>query len=183
MNGEVEIHVGEREGVLAVPYAALRTPRDVGSAAAVLGLDPAAVEAEIAQPKAAASVDSSAKAAVQPAGRPAGAGRHSPGGAGSARAGNGAQSGMRASRGNTYIVFALRAGRPAPVTIRTGLTDLDYVEVLDGLAETDTVLVLPSASLIASQQQMRDRIQRMTGGGGIPGMQQNQGSQSQPPRR
>jgi HlyD family secretion protein len=37
MNSEVEIHVGEREDILAVPNAALRTPRDVGSAAEVLG--------------------------------------------------------------------------------------------------------------------------------------------------
>jgi len=29
------------------------------------------------------------------------------------------------------------------VQIRTGLTDLDYVEVLSGLTEQDTVLVLP----------------------------------------
>jgi HlyD family secretion protein len=150
MNAEVEIHVGVRENVLAVPYAALRTARDAGSAAAVLGLDPAGVQAEIAQAKQRTTPDSAA----------AGAGR-----------------------GSTYIVFALRDGKPVPVTVRTGLTDLDYVEVVAGLAETDTVLVLPSASLIASQQQMRERIQRMTGGGGIPGMQQNPTGQAQPPRR
>ncbi|HVH08742.1 MAG TPA: efflux RND transporter periplasmic adaptor subunit, partial [Gemmatimonadales bacterium] len=40
MNAEVEIHVGQRQGVLAVPNAALRTAKDVGSAASVLGLDP-----------------------------------------------------------------------------------------------------------------------------------------------
>jgi len=39
MNTEVEIHIGERQGVLAIPNAALRTARDVASAAAVLGLD------------------------------------------------------------------------------------------------------------------------------------------------
>jgi HlyD family secretion protein len=183
MNGEVEIHVGMREDVPAVPYAALRTPRDVGSAAAVLGLDPAAVQAEIAQAKTPAPADSSPGAVAPPAGRPAGAGRGGQRGPASRGAGNGGQSGMRNGRGNTFIVFALRGGKAAPVTIHTGLTDLDYVEVLDGLAETDTVLVLPSASLIASQQQMRERIQRITGGGGIPGMQQNQGSQTPPPRR
>ena len=40
MNAEVEIHVGRRDSVLAVPNAALRTQRDVGSAAQVLGLSP-----------------------------------------------------------------------------------------------------------------------------------------------
>jgi len=38
MNCEVEIELGRRENVLAVPSAALRTPRDVDSAARVLGL-------------------------------------------------------------------------------------------------------------------------------------------------
>jgi hypothetical protein len=70
-----------------------------------------------------------------------------------------------------YIVFVLRDGKPAAIRIRTGLTDLDYVEVLSGLAEGDQVLLLPSASLVNSQQEMRDRFQRMTGGG-LPGVQQ-----------
>jgi hypothetical protein len=58
------------------------------------------------------------------------------------------------------------------VPIRTGLTDLDYMEVLGGLSEGDTVLVLPSAGLLSSQREMRERFQRMTGGGGLPGVQQ-----------
>jgi hypothetical protein len=85
----------------------------------------------------------------------------------------------RAGGGGSYIVFVLQDGQPTPKIIKTGLTDLDYIEVLEGLGETDTVIVLPSASLVASQQEMRDRIQRMTGGGGIPGMQQQQPTQSQ----
>jgi len=48
MNTEVEIHIGQRQGVLAVPNAALRTPRDVASAAGVLGLDVQAVERQLA---------------------------------------------------------------------------------------------------------------------------------------
>src|SRR5216117_1658779 len=50
MNTEVEIHTGQRQGVLAVPNAALRTPRDVASAASVLGLDVQAVERQLASP-------------------------------------------------------------------------------------------------------------------------------------
>src|SRR5918998_74163 len=49
MNAEVEVHIGERREVLAVPNAALRTPRDVGSAAQVLGLDPGAVQRALAE--------------------------------------------------------------------------------------------------------------------------------------
>jgi len=73
--------------------------------------------------------------------------------------------------GGSYIVFALRSGRPAPLRVRTGLTDMDYSEVISGIGEKDTVLLLPSASLIQSQAEMRDRMQRMAPGG-MPGMQQ-----------
>jgi HlyD family secretion protein len=74
--------------------------------------------------------------------------------------------------GGSYIVFVLRDGKPTPVRIQTGLTDLDYSEVRSGLTEQDTVLLLPSASLVQSQTEMRDRFQRMAGGGGVPGMKQ-----------
>jgi hypothetical protein len=134
MNAEVEVHIGRRDDVLAIPYAALRTQRDAPSAAAVLGLDPAVLDSLRVS-------------------RPDGAGRSAGG------------------RRNSYIVFRLRSGGPGPVMVRTGLTDLDYVEVLDGLSESDTVIVLPSASLVASQEQMRERIERVTGGG-LPGVQQ-----------
>ena len=48
MNTEVEIHVGRRENALAIPNAALRTQRDVASAAQVLGLDPNVVQQQLA---------------------------------------------------------------------------------------------------------------------------------------
>ena len=71
-----------------------------------------------------------------------------------------------------YIVFAKRGGQIVPVWIRTGLTNLDYSEVLSGLQPTDSVLLLPSASLVQSQQDSKDRLTRLTGGGAVPGMQQ-----------
>jgi hypothetical protein len=74
---------------------------------------------------------------------------------------------------------------PKAVWIRTGLTDLDYSEVVEGLQPNDSVLVLPSASLVQSQQESQERINRMTGGGGVPGMQQQgttaAGSRTTPP--
>jgi hypothetical protein len=78
--------------------------------------------------------------------------------------------------GGHYIVFVMRNGKPTAVNIKTGLTDMDYVEVLSGLNEGEKVIVLPSASLVNSQKEMRDRMQRVTGGGGIPGMNQQQKS-------
>jgi len=65
------------------------------------------------------------------------------------------------------------------VWIRTGLTDLDYSEVLQGLELGDSVYVLPSASLVQSQQDMQQRINRVTGGGGVPGMRQESGATTQ----
>ena len=102
------------------------------------------------------------------------------GGTGAARRGTDAG-------GGRYIVFVKRNGAPAPTWIRTGLTDLDYSEVLQGLQTGDSVYVLPSASLIQSQQDMKNRVNQITGGGGVPGMRQQQpsgspGGAAAPPR-
>jgi len=70
--------------------------------------------------------------------------------------------------GGSYTVFVLRDGFAEAVPVRTGLTDLDYSEVVEGLAVGDTVLVLPSSSLLASQQQMQERLNRIRGG--MPGI-------------
>jgi hypothetical protein len=97
------------------------------------------------------------------------------GGGGGARGGGW---GARGEFGSSYIVFALRQGKPVAVPIKTGLTDQDYIEVTSGLTDRDTVLVLPSASLVQAQQQFRQRFQNVTGGG-LPGLRQQQ-SQSTP---
>ena len=49
-----QIHVGRRDNTLSVPNAALRTDRDVSSAAQVLGMDPRAVDQMLAQADSAA---------------------------------------------------------------------------------------------------------------------------------
>jgi hypothetical protein len=48
--------------------------------------------------------------------------------------------------------------------------------VVEGLQPGDSVYILPSASLIQSQQDMRQRMNQITGGGAVPGMQQQQPS-------
>jgi hypothetical protein len=70
----------------------------------------------------------------------------------------------------------LRNGQPAPLRVRTGFTDMDYSEVVSGLTEKDTVLLLPSASLVAAQDEMKNRMQRM--GGGVPGISSQSSSRS-----
>jgi HlyD family secretion protein len=133
MNCEVEMHVGSREQVLAVPNAALRTERDVGSAAQVLGISEEVVRSAFARAQ---------------------------------RNGDGD---AKREEGSQFVVFVLNSGPPRPVLIRTGLTDLDYSEVLDGLSTSDAVLILPSAGLVQSQERFRERMVRVRGDG-LPGM-------------
>ena len=234
MNTEVEIHVGQRQNALAVPNAALRTQRDVASAAQVLGLDPQQVQQQLAAAPPAPAQTSRDSASLggtatrgdttKPVGAAAGNTMTTPdgrtiqlppdvteamvrsafqkrmsgqqltpaeqnamtamraafqrgGGNGGGGGGGGAGGGMR--RGgdvSSYIVFALRKGQPTPVQIRTGLSDLDYIEVLSGLTEQDTVLVLPSASLLNAQRDMQQRMRTI---GGLPGVQQQQPTTTQ----
>jgi HlyD family secretion protein len=227
MNADVEIHIGRRDSVLAIPNAALRTQRDVGSAAQVLGISQdqlqtdlveAQAQSDSAQAQAARDKGADGEAEAANTGRPAGQAAGNtmttpdgrtiqlpPGvtqakvreifqkrfGGGQltpeeqaimaqvqrsfGRGGAGAGGGMRRNGsdfqfGGNYIVFVLRNGKPTPRMVRTGLTDLDYSEVISGLAVTDSVLILPSASLVQSQQDFKERIGRMTGGGAVPGM-------------
>jgi HlyD family secretion protein len=194
MNTEVEVHVGRRDSVLAVPNSALRTQRDVGSAAQVLGLAPQSVQEQLAASApanraggASGSTDGPRGDSLQARGdsgrtRSAATGRPDSGqqrmGAAwrQARGGGGRRQGSFGGGGGSasgrYIVFVKRNGQPKAVWIRTGLTDLDYSEVTQGLAAGDSVYVLPSASLVQSQQDMKQRFNQVTGGGGVPGMRQ-----------
>jgi HlyD family secretion protein len=183
MNSEVEIHVGQRDSVLAVPTAALRTQKDVGSAATVLGLSPATVQQQLAGSRPSARGAAGSNAGTTPRDSTAvrdSAGHASLGAAppqatsqsASRRAGGRGGRGQPQGMGSQYIVFVKRNGQPTPVWIRTGLTDMDYSEVLEGLTASDSVLILPSAGLVQSQQDMRDRFNRVTGGGAVPGMKQ-----------
>ena len=256
MNADVEIHINRRDNVLAVPNAALRTTRDVGSAAQVLGIADERLRDLLAQAQqrrdslrtqlAATSGDSARKdstAAPRPAGNTytmpngreiqlpegvtarqveavfakfraqeqltaadqevmtklrasgamgggmggggmgggGGGGRGMGGGGGGMGGGGFGGGGMRRPTnefqfGGDYIVFVARKGEPTPTYVRTGLTDLDYSEVVSGISETDSVLVLPSASLVQQQTEARERFQRMTGGSAVPGMSQGQGA-------
>ena len=232
MNADVEVHIGQRDSVLAVPNAALRTPRDVSSAATVLGIDAEKLKTLLAAAEKRRDSMRTTLAAQTPrtdtvqvdtiAKKPAGAtmttpdGREVPlpegvteaearslmqkrfgggqlsaaenatlqkvmqafraggggrgfGGGGMGRRPGGA-GGTDFQFGGNYIVFVRQNGEPTPIYIRTGLTDLDYSEVVSGLSAQDSVLVLPSASLVQQQTDARNRMNQMTGGGAVPGM-------------
>lgn len=229
MNSEVEIHVGSRERVLAIPNAALRTERDISSAAGVLGLDMDVVQQQLAAAREAPGAerrsslggataagdgvsddantvefggrtvrlpDGLTREMVQPILDKMGQGggpqafqglsqqdrsiltrvmRAAGGGGGRGNFGGGRRGGGRRPQsgnfqfGGEFIVFIMTDSGPEPRPIRTGLTDLDYAQVMSGLKPGDQVLILPSASLVQSQREFQERMSRYAGGG-IPGL-------------
>jgi HlyD family secretion protein len=66
-----------------------------------------------------------------------------------------------------YWVFIDEPGGPRPVSVDTGLTDLDFSEVLNGLDIGDRVLLLPSSGLIMSQQRFQAQMKQFMS---MPGM-------------
>jgi HlyD family secretion protein len=65
--------------------------------------------------------------------------------------------------GGDYWVVALRGNQPVPVAVKTGLTDLEYSEVVAGLEPGDQVLLLPSTSLYEQQERLQEFINQRFG--------------------
>ncbi|MEZ5562097.1 MAG: efflux RND transporter periplasmic adaptor subunit [Gammaproteobacteria bacterium] len=137
MNADVAILITERKGVLAVPTNALRTDRDLATSASLVGLSEDAAREQLRE-----------NALPDEPGDTAGAG-----------------SAYRFS--NRYWVFVQRDGKPVAVEVKTGVTDLDYSEVLAGLRESEHVYMLPSSGLVESQQRLQQQMRKFTG---MPGM-------------
>jgi HlyD family secretion protein len=150
MNVEADFDVARRENVLTVPVTALRTERDIDTTAAIIGVDAASIRASVA-----------------PAGATAGP------------ASGGTASENAAGLGGAFWVVVDRSGTMTPVPIVTGMTDLDRVEVTQGLAAGDVVLALPSSSLIETQERLQNF---MRGRGGIPGITQRPQEQQATPQ-
>jgi HlyD family secretion protein len=60
--------------------------------------------------------------------------------------------------GGDYWVIALRNDQAIPVAVKTGLTDLEYSEIISGLQPGDRVLLLPSTSLFEQQERLQQFI-------------------------
>jgi len=245
MNADVQIQIASREGVPAVPTAALRTESDVPLTATMLGMDEAQLRRQLwpdgapAQKSGGASnvislngreiklpdgVDAAKVTELMAkrrtgaelsaeertlmrsvfqqsggfgggggggfngGGRPPGGGGFPPGGSGfagpSGGFGGGAPAGGGAAPsvtsylfGGDYWVVAVRGDKTVPVTVKTGLTDLEYSEVVSGLEPGDRVLLLPSSSLYEQQERLQQFISQRFGSS-TPFQQQ----QAQPPR-
>jgi hypothetical protein len=140
MNAEVDVSVARREDVLTVPVMALRTARDVVTTAGLLGMDEQDLRARLDAKDRPSS----------PIPREAGA----------------ARSDYRF--GGRFWVVIDDASGPQPVHVQTGITDLERVEIVAGLDESQRVLILPSAHLVETQQQLQEVINRRAGG--VPGI-------------
>ncbi len=62
-----------------------------------------------------------------------------------------------------YWVVALRGDQTVPVAVKTGLTDLEYSEIVSGLEPGDRVLLLPSTSLYEQQERLQQFINQRFG--------------------
>ena len=161
MNVEAVFDVAHRDDVPTLPIMALRTARDVETTAVILGLD----ADELRRQLVAAGGDAESRGPRRDRGEEGGPKQPAGDGAPALKLG-----------GNLWVI-AIRDGGRVPVPVQTGLTDLDRVEITGGLAEGDRVLLLPSASLVETQQQIQNVASQR---GGIPGITQGTGAQQQP---
>jgi len=125
----------------------------------------------------------------------AGMGTRGAGGAGGApaggRQGGGAQTGTQAGQGPRLqtpgefgaaprqrtrpgLVFVAEGGTYKPRIVRLGAGNFDYTEVVSGLKEGEQVVLLAAIALQAQREQNNEQM-RSRMGGGVPGMQQQQG--------
>jgi HlyD family secretion protein len=151
MNVDAVFDVAERDAVLTLPVMALRAARDIDTTAQILGVDAEKLRTEVGAP----ADDKSGRRAH----------------------GTGERSGAL-GLGRGLWVVAVKDGKNTPTPVETGITDLDRVEITGGLAEGEQALLLPTASLIETQQQIQDMASRRSG---IPGLTQKPASTGTPP--
>ncbi|MGQ0650594.1 MAG: efflux RND transporter periplasmic adaptor subunit [Gemmatimonadaceae bacterium] len=81
-------------------------------------------------------------------------------------------------RGRTAVVFLVQNGTYTPKVVRLGIANFDYTEVLSGLNDGDQVALLATAAMQAARDSSNARFRQMSGGG-MPGMQRQQGQGQQ----
>ncbi len=166
MNADVEIQIAYRDSVPAVPTMALRAESDIPMAAQMLGLAEAELREMLAESVAEGSTARRDFAAQQPS---AGRGNQLPVGVDAVSAASSyvddrsaavrsMASGTNYQFGGDYWVITMQDGEPVPVSVRTGLTDLEYSEIIDGLDMNAQVLLLPSSSLFEQQEMLQSFI-------------------------
>jgi HlyD family secretion protein len=149
MNAEVDVSIARSEDVVSVPIGALRTNRDIASTAGILGITEDTLRARL-------------ESSVELSGGRKELQREQAGGRRDGR--QRTQTDYRF--GGDFWVVMSDSGDVRKV--RTGITDLDRVEIMDGLAEAESVLILPSSHLVETQQELQNFINRRIG---VPGIQ------------
>ena len=142
MNAEVEVSIARSEDVVTIPVMALRTNRDIAATAAILDIEETDLRAMLK--------------------RDGEAGK----GGGDRRRGEGSD--YRFGGDFWVVMSADPATGPEIRKVRTGITDLDRVEIINGLEESESVLILPSTHLFETQQDLQDWLNRRIG---VPGIQ------------
>ncbi len=166
MNAEVDIQIASRDAVPAVPTIALRAESDIPMAAVMLGLAETELREMLAESVAEGSTSRRDFAAQQSS---AGRGDQRPTGVDvvssassyvddRSAAARSMASGKSYQFGGDYCVITMQDGEPIPVSVRTGLTDLEYSEIIDGLDMNAQVLLLPSSSLFEQQEALQKLI-------------------------
>jgi len=207
MNSDVSVLVSRADGALAIPNDAIRTTRDIETAALALGLDPdkakQALEAQMPQGRPTDSSDPGRPANMASAGGRDGA----RGGARGARQGGngGGRQGMRGpqggeggnggpqlqmgggedvttpeSRPRPGLVFVADSTGFAPRLVTLGVGNYDVTQVLSGLREGEQVALISGAMLQQARTQRQEQIRNRVG---LPGMRQESSSGSRPNRR
>ena len=90
------------------------------------------------------------------------------GAAGSSPVGGAAGAGGGQSGGRRALVFVSKNGKYSPRSVRLGVSNYDYSEVLSGLQEGEQVAILNVAAMQAKNQNDMNQIR---GRAGVPGMQ------------
>ena len=158
MNAEVEVSIVRSENVMTIPVMALRTNRDLASTAAVLGRSEDDIRNALSGGEPAADTESLPSKSTE--GRP-------PRRDGRPRRASGSRETADYRFGGDFWVVIDSADQEVR-KVRTGVTDLNNVEIVSGLDESERVLVLPSSHLIETQQDLQNFINRRMGG--VPGI-------------
>jgi len=120
MNTDVEIEILNEEVALALPAGSLRTRKDIGSVAPLLGIKEGELNNFLAKR-------------------------------------------VEGENFDAFIVLKKTKKGVKPTWIRVGKTDLNYVEVKQGIEKKEVVYVLPSEGLIKYQQRFSERIKSRFG--------------------
>ncbi len=164
MNAEVEVDIASRFQVPAIPTIALRTPADITAAALFTNIPEATIREQLTSSGMALSDISSGAAA----------GDNDEGEQNRSSYANRTDEplGNRGYMfGGQYWIFVMRDSELYAQNIQTGLTDLDYSEVVSGLSSNERIVLLPSSDLIMSQERFRKWMGEMVG---VPGMKSSE---------